>query len=478
MTTVLHDEPALRVSGLTKQFGGVTVLSAADLRVERGQIHALLGANGAGKSTLVKILSGVHPSDGGTIELGLGEAGKPGHLSFVHQDLGLVDDLTVRENLNLGTTVRPRRIGRLDHRGERLRAAESLARVDLGIDPETPLSELGLGAKTLVAVARVLADDASVIVLDEATAALTRRESSWLLSEIRKFTDAGGAAVLVTHRLQEVTEHCDAVTMLRDGQVLFTGATPPLHELHEMLSAGVPHAKATREVGPVLARATGATALRVGPVDVEVRGGEVLGLVGPLSSNLYAIGHLLAGHLALTAGTVSISTTEGGRGVAAIVPEDRRAQGLLHGLDVRDNLSVSSLRLWARLGFVRGAREAADADEQVTLLNVQPAKADYPILGLSGGNQQKVLMGRAKLRDPDVYILCEPTRGVDIGTRRALYKFIDDVCATGAGVVVLSIDLDDVMAVSDRVGVVQDGRIISVTDIDSVSPDEILEHVL
>lgn len=473
-------EPALNVDGLVKRFSGTTVLDGADLRVERGQIHALLGANGAGKSTMIKILSGIYQPDSGSITLGSTSDGRPGHLSFVHQDLGLIDDLTVRDNLNMGSASKPRFGGLLDHRAERDRARASLARVDLPVDPEAILGTLGLGAKTLVAVARVLADNATVIVLDEVTAALTRRESDWLLQEIREFTERGGAAVLVTHRLHEVTEHCDAVTLLRDGVQQFSGATPTIGELHEMLSAGVPHVRGEKsaEPGPILARLEKAAAPGVGPIDLELRSGEVVGLVGPLSSNLYAIGHLIAGKLQGRSGTVEIRTQTGGPGRASIVPEDRRAQGLLHGMDVKSNLSASSLRSWARWGVVNPRAEEHAAEDQVTALNVQPPDPRYPILGLSGGNQQKVLMGRARLRHPDVYVLCEPTRGVDIGTRRALYGFISEVCEQGAAVVVLSIDLDDIMAVSDRVGIVADGRITNIQPIESVSAETILEKVL
>ncbi|WP_169988468.1 sugar ABC transporter ATP-binding protein [Microbispora sp. H10836] len=471
--------PALTVRGLRKKFNGATVLDGVDITVAPGEIHALLGANGAGKSTLIKILSGIYEADGGEVAIGRGVGGHPGRLSFVHQDLGLVDELTVRENLYLGSSARSRR-GFVDHRAERRQALASLARVDLRIDPDVQLSSLGLGAKTLVAVARLMAEDASVIVLDEVTAALTRRESSWLLSEVRKFTEEGGSAILVTHRLHEVTEHCDTVTLLRDGTPHYSGPTPSVHELHEMLSAGVPHIRRARggDAGPVVAAISAAASKGVGPIDLEVRAGEVVGLVGPLSSNLYAIGHLVAGHLPLTSGSVRISSADGRPGRVALVPEDRRAQGLLHGMDVRANLLISSLRKRARLGFLQHSRERADVEREVRQVNVRPTDPDYPILGLSGGNQQKVLMGRARLMAPDLYVLCEPTRGVDVGTRRAIYKFIDDACAAGAAVIVLSIDLDDIMAVSDRVGLVDDGRITGLSEIDSISADEILENVL
>jgi ribose transport system ATP-binding protein len=471
---------ALSVAGLCKSFGPNVALDGVSLTVEPGRVRGLLGANGAGKSTLIKILSGVYSADAGTVALAPGPSGEPGRLGFVHQDLGLVDALTIRENMMLGRRS-SRRLGVfLDPRAERASAVEELARMNLDVDPETPLAACSLGVKSLVAVARMLAEKATVLFLDEVTAALTRAESDWLLTEVRTFVDQGGAAVVVSHRLHEVVEHCDDVTLLRNGQVVYDGPTPSVAELHELfISHGSGFSRdPAASFGPPAVRLAGVESRGVGPLDLEVRGGEVVSLVGPLASNIYSLGHVVAGVQKTTRGTLEILARDGGKGTVAFVPEDRRKQAVLPGLEVRSNLSVGNLMSLSTFGMVGGRREKSRAEALIVDLNVQPPNADYQVLGLSGGNQQKVVFGRAKMRSPDVYVLCEPTRGVDIATRTAMYEFIDQVSRQGAAVIILTIDVDDALAVGDRIGIVNAGRIESLRPRSQVTAAEVLEEAL
>jgi ribose transport system ATP-binding protein len=471
---------ALSVTGIRKSFGPNVALDGVSLTVEPGRIRGLLGANGAGKSTLIKILSGVYSADAGMVKLAPGPAGVPGRLGFVHQDLGLVEALTIRENMMLG---RPsgRRFGVfLDRRAELASVIEELARMNLDVDPETPIAACSLGVKSLVAVARMLAEQATVLFLDEVTAALTRAESDWLLTEVRRFVDDGGAAVVVSHRLHEVVEHCDDVTLLRNGQVVYDGPTPSVAELHRLFvshGSGFTRGPAAK-FGPLAVRMAGVVSPGIGPVDLQVRGGEVVSLVGPLSSNIYSLGHVIAGVSKITSGTLEILNRDGGQGTVAFVPEDRRKQAVLPGLEVRSNLSVGNLMSLSTFGMVGGRRESSQADALMIDLNVQPPDANYQVLGLSGGNQQKVVFGRAKMRHPDVYVLCEPTRGVDIATRTAMYEFIDQVSRQGAAVIILTIDVDDALAVGDRIGVVNAGRIESLRPRSEVTAAEVLEDAL
>ena len=354
--------PTVTFDGLSKSYGSNQVLHGVSFRIEAGTIHGLLGANGAGKSTLIKILSGLTAADDGTITV-LDRRRAPGSVGFIHQDLGLVDALTVRENLQLGRRPPKRRwLPLIDDRAERQRAAGELARVDLDVDPETMVGDLGLGQKSLLAVARLFAERSyAAIVLDETTAGLTSRESDWLLREVRRYVEGGGAALVVSHRINEIAAHYDEVTVLRNGRIAYSGATPDIGALHELMAGPAPVAGPERRRGrpaaagePVL-RMRRASAESVGPVDLEVRSGEVVGLIGPLSSNLYEVGHLAARRRLPRSGEVVVRAPSGEQGSVGFLGEDRARLGNLVGLDVVDNLTIGALGRFSRAG--RGRRQ-------------------------------------------------------------------------------------------------------------------------
>lgn len=470
------NDALVTMTGIVKQFGGSQVVMDANLKLRAGHLHALLGPNGAGKSTLIKILSGVYRADGGTVDTRQRD-GRPGaRIGFIHQNLALVDGLTVRENLNLDRGGITLFAGIIDRKTEVAEAEKSLDAVDAKIDPETPLVDLSLGEKTLVATARLFNKTVDVMVLDETSAALSRRESDWLYAEARRFAEDGGAVLVVTHRLAEVAKHCDETTVMRDGKVVFNGQTPELHELHSLMAADVleaPPGVADFKGTEVVVRLSAAKTDLVGPVDLTVHAGEVIALVGPLSSNLYQLGHVIAGRTKPKSGTVQIL----GGGVA-FVPENCQSQALLPGLSVRENMSISRVRQINRLGAIRRSKEAEEVDEQMHVLDIQPDDPDKLANLLSGGNQQKVVLGRAALISPRCYVLCEPTRGVDVKTRHAIYRFIRRVSSGGAAVVVVTIDVDDAFAVAHRIGLVRDGgRIDSVHERGYMSIDQVLEEV-
>ena len=451
--------PLLDVRGLSKSYGGVEVLHDADLAVSAGMVHGLVGANGAGKSTLVRILAGLTRPDAGTFAVRRRDGRSGGTIGFVQQDLGVVGELTVRENLQLGGSA-PRRLGPLiDHPRERLRAAELLRAVGLAVDPDAPLHALGPGEQALVAVARLFAREHDVVVLDEATATLTRRESDWLLQQMELFAQTGGGVLVVSHRLREIAAYCSEVTLLRDGRISFRGAPPPASRLREMLVGDPrPHGKRQSrlaEPSPLLelkeARADG-----VGPVDLEVAAGEVVALVGSLSSNLYAIGHLAAGALPVRSGVRRIHPTDG-RARVGFLPEDRGALGLFPELELSTNISIAALRKVARAGIVSRRRELGLVDGRIQELAIAPPDPDVLVGTLSGGNQQKALLARAALEEPGLYVLCEPTRSVDIATRESVYRFVERSRDEGVAVLVVTIDIDDALAVADRIGLVVDG---------------------
>jgi ribose transport system ATP-binding protein len=473
-TVMSETSPLIEMHGVRKSFSGVEVLKGVDLVVRPGSVHALLGHNGAGKSTLIKILSGLYERDKGTISQRSRTGRSTCDVRFIHQDLGLIDDLTVAENLYI--TGRGKRI--LRPGTERRDAKALLDTVNMNVDPGTRVGDLTLGQKTLLAVARLLASPADVIVLDEVTAALTRSESSWLFAEMRKFTETGGAVILVSHRLYEIVENSDFVTVLQDGAVQFDGPTPDLGDLHKLLTDSNYERTADAVAlgsGVVVLRATELRSEGVGPLNVELHAGEVLSLVGSLSSNLYAVAHTLAGIVKKEKGTLEVP---GGHDSVAFLPEDRVTQGIMADRSVRENMAIASLHKRSTLGIVRGRDERSATESFATELDVKPVGAAMLDIGkLSGGNQQKALLGRAALANPAVYVLCEPTRGVDIGTRHAIYRFIDRSRSEGSAVVVITIDVDDALAVGDRVGLIVDGSIDSIEPRNRVTHEEILEKV-
>ena len=475
--------PVLSVRGLQKSFGRHHVLKSVDFEVLPGQLHALLGPNGAGKSTIVRILSGVEEADAGIVEIDGNALGREDRkISIIHQDLGLVDTLSVRENLFM-THPRTSRFGFVRTASERSEASDLLEDIGLRIHPDTRLGDLGLGEKSLVAVARLLSSDARILVLDEVTAALTRKEADFVLERVRRIADAGVGVILVTHRLHEVVAHCEWATVIRDGAITYSGATPSLGDIQRFFVPDWVNSERQRpslpaDGAPLVASLTACKSADVGPVDVSVYSGEVVALVGTLSSKLYAIGHLLAGMATVTSGSRCVRSSSGtDDGRVAFVPEDRRYLGVLNLLDVEANISVSSLRYVSRLGWIRSSLERAAVDDEIERLDVRPAEPTAAIESLSGGNQQKTLMARAALRQPDLYVLCEPTRGVDLATRRAIYEFIENVRSAGAAVLIMTIDPEDALAVADRIGVVEAGEIVSMSQASGMTILDVLEAV-
>ena len=380
------------------------------------------------------------------------------------------------------TRPRANAVGILRSRDERRAAEAALDRVELRVDIDRPLGELGLGEKSMVAIARLLSAQAKVLILDEVTAALTRKETDFVLKLVQKVASAGVGIIVVTHRLHEVEEYCSWVTLIRDGRVAYSDRTPSLETIQGLFVTGNQVRRerflADATSGPTpLVSLSGARATGIGPIDLDLHAGDVCALVGTLSSNLYAIGHLIAGTTTVTQGVRTVRSRSTLRGRVAFVPEDRRALGLLNSLDVSDNASISSMAALSRFGWIRSRAERALVTSKIRELQVEPPDSRMPINSLSGGNQQKVLMARAALSEPDVYVLCEPTRGVDLGTRRAIYDFIDEVRRQGAAVLVITIDPEDALAVADRVGVVDAGRITSMRLARDIQMIDLLEAV-
>jgi ABC-type sugar transport system ATPase subunit len=480
----------LVVRNLSKTFGGTRALRDVDLTVGPGEVHGLVGHNGSGKSTLIKTLAGFqdadpaadagHPArawlDGEEFTL-TGSAGRARHerMRFVHQDLGLVAQLNAVENLALRAGFATTKLRTIQWREQEARARALIARLGVDLDLRRPLSECTPVERTVVAVAAALqgwSAGPALLVLDEPTAVLPPAEVHRLFDLVTEVRKQGASVLYVTHRLDELFEICDRVTVFRGGRRI---ATEPIGELDRQrvveLMLGD---EASTDVEPEPAPATDVDVLletrelRARYLDgagFSLRRGEVLGLAGLPGSGREELPYVLAG--AVRYPSTGEHRRAGGRwqplgpaGVpgCALVPADRGAEGVIAEFSVMENLTLAIVDRLARRGFLSRRRESGATDGWLADLRVRTDGRDTAISTLSGGNQQKVLMGRCLAQEPDILLLCEPTAGVDIGTRRALYRFINERVAAGLSVVVSSTDVSDLLSLCSRVLVFDRGR--------------------
>jgi ribose transport system ATP-binding protein len=458
--------PRLRASGIEKRFGDVHVLRGVDFEVRPGEVHALLGGNGAGKSTLMKILEGVHQPDGGTIELD-GEpvsfpsphAARAQGVSMIFQEFSLVPSLTVAENLSLGAEPRTSG-GFLDDNAARRAARERLGRLDADIDPGTRVSRLSTAYWQLIEIAKALTEHTRVLIMDEPTASLASNEVERLFDLIRRLRGEGISIVYISHRLEEISQIADRVSILRDGQMVATEDVADVsidrileHMTGEQLeapSAAAPRA-ATNGDGarPLLSVERLATRTVVRDVSFTVRPGEVLGVVGLMGSGRTEVARALFGIDRITAGTVRLdgeelslrSPRDAIDAGIVLVPEDRRLQGLVLMHSVESNLL---LPLYGGLS---------------QRLRIKTASPRTPARQLSGGNQQKIVIAKWLASDPKLLILDEPSAGVDIPTRNEIGEIIRSLTADGKAVILISSDLTEVLDLADRLIVLREGRV-------------------
>jgi ribose transport system ATP-binding protein len=480
----LTGAPALSTRGMSKSFGPTQALWPIDLDIWPGEIHALLGENGSGKSTFIKSLSGYHKPDAGEVHVGghklsLGSATSSHTLGcrFVHQDLGLIASATVLDNLNIGGGY-PTVFGTINGRAARRAALANLEHAGVEIDPRRVVSALSPAEQTAVAVARALRPDGSgeprLLVLDEPTARLPQKEVAQLLEIVRSVARAGVAVIYVTHRIEEVFEVAETVTVLRDGRKVATRKVADLDRpgLVDLLVGGdldvvdvelhvTPPAEA-----PTMLEVEHLTSVYLTEVDLEVRRGEVIGIAGITGSGREVLLSTIFGGTPCAAGTVRIDGVPLrpgrpdlaiGAGVAYL-PPDRKVSGAVIELSARENLMLADLRQHWRWPLLSRKRERKECTTWFRRLTVRPADAERPLSAFSGGNQQKVLFGKWLRIGPKVLLLDEPTQGVDIATKAALHKEILAAAEAGACVVVSSSDTEELIAVCHHILVMRHGR--------------------
>ncbi|MBZ4321403.1 sugar ABC transporter ATP-binding protein [Streptomyces huiliensis] len=474
----------LRVEGVTKAFPGVKALDGVDLRLLAGEVHVLLGENGAGKSTLIKMLAGAHRPDTGRIVVGGREvavrsaqdAERLG-IATIHQEFNLVPGLTVAENVFLGRQPR-NRLGLVDRRTMNERAARLLERVRLRVPPTAPVAGLGIAALQMVEIAKALSLDARVLIMDEPTAVLTSGEVATLFGIVRELRDSGVGVVFITHHLEEIAALGDRVTVLRDGRsVAEVPASTAEDELIRLMvgrDVTEQYPRRRTPAGAPLLRVRGLTRRGVAgapgfeDVDLEVRAGEVVGLAGLVGAGRTEVARAVFGVDRYTAGSVEVDgrvlrpgdVRAAMRAGVGLVPEDRKAQGLLLDAPLHDNLTLARLHRDTRAGLVDRRAQRREAAAMAGRLKVRMSGLEQPARTLSGGNQQKVVIGKWLLAGVRLLILDEPTRGVDVGAKVEIYRLVNELTAAGCGVLMVSSDLPEVLGMSDRVLVMARGRVV------------------
>ncbi|WP_030378548.1 MULTISPECIES: sugar ABC transporter ATP-binding protein [unclassified Streptomyces] len=495
----------LAIRGLSKTFPGVRALDGVDLVLHPGEVHALIGENGAGKSTLIKVLTGVYRPDAGTVEFQGRqvsfatplEAQKAG-ISTIYQEVNLIPLLSVARNLFLGREPRTR-LGLLDFARMNREAEETLRTYGVRVDVRQPLRTLGVGAQQMVALARAVATDARVVIMDEPTSSLEPREVETLFSVIRRLRDAGIAVVYVSHRLDELYAVCETVTVLRDGRRVHHGRLAELsrldlvstmlgRELGEVRSEGLTkftgdhHAADAR---PVLEATDLTVPHKLHGVSVSIRPGEVVGLGGLLGSGRTETAKAISGALPVRSGKVVVAGTSlrGGstpgaiRAGISLLPEDRKSEGIVPGLSVRENIALAALPRLSRFGMVSEARVDAIVDTFIERLRIKASSPHQKVGELSGGNQQKVLLARWLAMNPKVLLLDEPTRGIDVGAKAEVQKLVDELAEDGLGVLLISSDLEELIEGSDRVVVLKDGAVVGELTGEDVTEDKLMRTI-
>ncbi len=486
------------MSGVFKQFSGVTVLEDVDFSLEEGEVRALVGGNGAGKSTLMKILTGVYTIDGGEVRVhgeavhfkGFGDAREAG-IGMIFQELSLIPTMTIAENIFLSCELTRGGI-HVDDREQRRRASKLLESLGLKLSPDEKVSHLTVGDSQLVEIAKALATNARILIMDEPTASLSDKETYTLFELIRRLKENGVSIVYISHRMGEIFRIADSITVLKDGKIVSTraaGETDIRQVITDMIGreAGEGYRYRHRDTNPeVLFSVTGLqvdTPVPVEPADITVHRGEVVGIAGLMGSGRTEILETLFG---LTPGTNSVTINGVDRTIGsvadameagiALVPDDRRLKGLVLRHSVLENLTLPNISRFTRMGKVVHRAARRFTREAISRYNVKTEGIDRKISLLSGGNQQKVVIAKWLTREPELLLLDEPTAGVDIGAKVQVLEFIRAYSDAGHGVLVVSSEIPELIAMCDRILVMHNGRITKVIRNTEDLDEERIQH--
>ncbi|SBS70045.1 multiple monosaccharide ABC transporter ATP-binding protein [uncultured Microbacterium sp.] len=499
-------EIILEMRGITKTFPGVKALSNVNFEVERGEIHAICGENGAGKSTLMKVLSGVYPHGtydgeivyaGDTVEFKNLRDSEARGIVIIHQELALSPYMSIAENIFLNNE-RKAANGLIDWNKTNFEAGKLLQRVGLRENPTTKVNQIGVGKQQLVEIAKALSKEVKLLILDEPTAALNDEDSDHLLDLILSLREQGITSIIISHKLNEIKKVADTVTVIRDGKTIETIAKADVTEdriIKDMVGRDLEHRYPDHEpqIGEELLRVEDWTAhhpqdptrVMVDNVSLTVRAGEIVGIAGLMGAGRtefamslfgHSYGSRISGKVYLRGKEIKTRTVaEAIENGLAYATEDRKTYGLNLIEDIKRNISMASLKKLERAGLVDDNEEFKVANEYRQSMNIKAPNVLVPTGKLSGGNQQKVVLSKWIYADPEVLILDEPTRGIDVGAKYEIYTIINKLAAAGKGIIVISSELPELLGISDRVYALSEGRITGELPISEATPETVLK---
>lgn len=484
----------IEMRGIDKSFGSNQVLKQAGFTLESGEVHALMGENGAGKSTLMKILTGVYTKDAGTVLVdgkevnykNPQEAEKAG-IVFIYQELNVMFDLTVEENLFMGKEIHGK-FGICDKKAMQKKAQEALNILGVNISPKTVMAELSVGQQQMVEICKALMADAKVIIMDEPTAALTQSETVALFKVIESLRKKGVSMVYISHRMEEIFEMCDRITVLRDGSYIGVKNIPEtnMNEIVKMMigrEIGERYPSRNVKIGKEVLKVKELT--RKGTfhdVNFSVRAGEVLGVSGLMGAGRTEIMQAIFGNLSYESGTIEIDgkevkisnprqAMEHGIG---FITEDRKTEGLMLDKSIRENISLCNLRRISKSSVISREAEKNMVAEAIKDLHIKCFGSYHECNNLSGGNQQKVVLAKWILTNPKILILDEPTRGVDIGAKKEIYSIINKLAAQGVAIIMVSSELPEVLGMSDNIMVVREGEVRGIISYEEANQERVM----
>lgn len=484
----------IEMRGIDKSFGSNQVLKQAGFTLESGEVHALMGENGAGKSTLMKILTGVYTKDAGTVLVdgkevnykNPREAEKAG-IVFIYQELNVMFDLTVEENLFMGKEIHGK-FGICDKKAMQKKAQEALNILGVNISPKTVMAELSVGQQQMVEICKALMADAKVIIMDEPTAALTQSETVALFKVIESLRKKGVSMVYISHRMEEIFELCDRITVLRDGSYIGVKNIPEtnMNEIVKMMigrEIGERYPSRNVKIGKEVLKVKELT--RKGTfhdVNFSVRAGEVLGVSGLMGAGRTEIMQAIFGNLSYESGTIEIDgkevkisnprqAMEHGIG---FITEDRKTEGLMLDKSIRENISLCNLRRISKSSVISREAEKNMVAEAIKDLHIKCFGSYHECNNLSGGNQQKVVLAKWILTNPKILILDEPTRGVDIGAKKEIYSIINKLAAQGVAIIMVSSELPEVLGMSDNIMVVREGEVRGIISYEEANQERVM----
>ena len=473
--------PLVKLNEVSKSFNGVTVLEGANLVLRSGSVHALLGENGAGKSTLMKILAGIHQASSGQVfvkgeetQLSSAQESQDLGIAMIHQELMYVPDITIAENMYLGHEPKLTKIGFVDKRRLYRDTKEALSRLGLEYSPDEKMRNLNVSQRQLIEIAKAISRDADILIMDEPTSALEDREIERLFKIIRDLTAQGAGIIYISHKMKEVFNIADDYTVLRDGRLVGTGRIKDTTQQDIIASmvgrslAGLFETKERRPPGDVVFEVQALERTGVfANISFDVRAGEIVGFGGLMGAGRTEVVRCLYGLDRYSSGLVKVDgvvTTIDSPATAlkngiALVSDDRKNIGLVVGLSIKKNLTLQNPGLISKFGFIDASAESELSNNTIREFSIRSRSGEQIVSTLSGGNQQKVVLGKVLLSNPRVLILDEPTRGIDVGAKAEIYKLIQQLTEQGVAVILVSSELPELIGLSDRIVVFRSGRI-------------------